>query len=155
MIQVFATLFKLIIWSINFKSNGNKSVTLTSTFELHLWIYFFSTQFKYNTSTNTSTDMQAWFIFFLSTFAEFFIACKCTCWILCIFVQWIISCSSSFVSVLFLVKPNKVEYQMWLGFGKQNLWNDTKHGKNSVGADTTVHFQLILIRRLHTYMYTP
>lgn len=152
MIQVFATLFKLIIWSINFKSNGNKSVTLTSTFELHLWIYFFSTQFKYNTSTNTSTDMAAWFIFFSPLLQSFSLHANAH-------VEY---CAHLFnelfrvvpVLLFFLVKPNKVEYQMWLGFGKQNLWNDTKHGKNSVGADMTVHFQLILIRRLHTYVHT-
>lgn len=116
MIQVFATLFKLIIWSINFKSNGNKSVTLTSTFELHLWIYFFSTQFKYNTSTNTSTDMEAWFIFFSPLLQSFSLHANAH-------VEY---CAYLF-NGLFRVVPVLFLFYFWLNRTKLN----TKCGSNS------------------------
>lgn len=141
-------LFKLIIWSINFTSIANKSLTQTSTFVLRLWIYFFSTQFKYNTTVIRIWPYIVWLgsdLFFF-TFAEIFIACKCVENCAHLFnelfrvMQFFVSL---FSLVLFLAKPNRVVWKMpnvaRIRETKFVQWH--QKWSNSVGADTSVHFQ--------------
>lgn len=143
-----ACTWKLIIWSINFKSIANfyhESMTLTLTFIVLLWIFLLIrynlTQFEYNCQYGYGWNVN-WVIYFLHSF--FSTSLKCCMQIhmqrkMCVFDEQL-CVVVVFFSLYFGSCSSWIEYQMW-PLDSANRMLTPKMVRFDVGVDMTVHFQ--------------